>query len=53
MGDKKTGGAELLLELFEQTNNARLDHEVEVRNRLIQDQQLRFYRQRPRQADAL
>lgn len=53
MGDKQTGGAKLSLELFEQTNDVRLEHQVEVRNRLVKDQQLRFYRQRARKADAL
>jgi hypothetical protein len=53
VGDKQAGGAKLSLQLFEQTNDARLEHQVEVRHRLIKDQQLRLNRQRARQADAL
>ncbi len=44
---------ELVLEVVQQVHHLRLDRHVQRRHRLVGDDQLRFERERPRDADAL
>jgi hypothetical protein len=53
VGDEQAGGAKLRLQTLQQGDNLRLQQQIEIRNRFIQDQQLRPYRQGASQADAL
>ena len=53
VGDEEVGEAELVLEVVEQVDDLRLDRDVERRDRLVADHQLRFQRQRPGDPDPL
>ena len=53
VGDEQVGEAELLLQVLEQVDHLRLDRDVERRDRLVADDQLRLDRERARDADAL
>ena len=51
--DEEVGEVEVLLEALEQVQDLRLDRDVERRDRLVADDQLRRERQRPGDADPL
>ena len=51
--DEDVREPELVLQVLEQVDDAGLDRHVERRDRLVEHQQLRVERQRPRDADAL
>ena len=51
--DKEIGQAKLALQLRQQVDDLRSHADVERRNRLIRDDELRTQRQRPRDPDAL
>ena len=53
VGDEEVGEAELVLEVVEQVDDLRLDRDVEGRDRLVGDDQLRLQRQRPGDPDPL
>ena len=53
VGDEDVGEAELVLQVLEQVDDLRLDRDVEGGDRLVGDDQLRLYRQGPRDADPL
>ena len=52
VGDEQVGQAELLLQILEQVDDLRLDRNVERRDRLVADDQLRRHRERASDADA-
>ena len=51
--DKEIRQVQFLLQVFQQVDHLRLDRDVERRNRLVADYQLRLQRQRARHADPL
>ena len=51
--DEDVGQAEVALQRLEQVDHLRADRDVERRDRLVEDDQLRVQRERPRDADAL
>jgi hypothetical protein len=51
--DEEIGEAELALQILQQVDDLRLDRDVERRDRLVADNELRIERERPRDADAL
>ena len=53
MRNEKIGEVELVLQFRKQIDDLRLDRHVERRNRLVADYQLRVYRKRTRNPDAL
>ena len=53
VGDEQVGQAELLLQVLQQVEDLRLDRDVQRRDRLVADDQLRVQRQRAGDADAL
>ena len=52
VADEQVGEAELLAQLHEQVEHLRLDRDVERRDRLVADEELRLHRERPGDADA-
>ena len=53
VGDEQVGQAELVLQVVEQVDDLRLDRDVERRDRLVGDDELRVQRERAGDADAL
>ena len=53
VGDEEVGEAELLLQVLEQVEDLGLDRDVERRDGLVGDDQLRVQGERPGDADAL
>src|SRR5713226_8844074 len=53
MRDEELGELELALKILEQVDDLRLNRDVQRRDRLVADDQLRIERQRPRDSDAL
>ena len=53
VGDEQVGEPELVLEVLEQVDDLRLDRDVERRDRLVGDDQLRVQGQRPGDPDPL
>ena len=53
VADEQVGQTELFLQPAQQVQDLRLDRDVEGRDRLVADDQVRLGRQRPRHADAL
>ena len=53
VGDEDVGEVELLLQVDEQVQHLRLDRDVEGRDRLVGDDELRLQHERPGEADAL
>src|SRR5690349_9292929 len=53
MGDKEKSETELLLQVLQQIDHLGLDRDVERRDRLVADDELRLHRERSRDADAL
>jgi hypothetical protein len=53
VGDEQIGQLEAVLEVVEQVDDLRLHRHVERGDRLVQHDQPRLERQRPRDADAL
>ena len=53
VGDEDVGEPELVLKVVEQVDDLRLDRDVERRDRLVGDDQLRPQRQRPGDPDPL
>ena len=53
MGDEEVGQAELLLQVFQQVDDLRLNRHVERRDRLVGDDEVRVRRERAGDADAL
>src|SRR5712692_3678186 len=51
--DEQVGEFQLLLQVLQQVDNLRLDRDVERRDGLIEHQEARIYRERPRDADSL
>ena len=51
--DEDVREVELVLQVVEQVDHLRLDRDVERRDRLVGDDQLRVQRERARDADAL
>ena len=53
VGHEQVGQPELLLQILEQVQDLGLDRDVQRRDRLVADHELRVRRQRPRDADPL
>ena len=51
--DEQVGELQLVLEVHQQVDDLRLDRDVQRRNRLVPDDQVRIERERPGDADAL
>ena len=53
VGDEQVGQAEVVLQVLEQVDDLRLDRDVERRHGLVEHDEPRLDRERPRHADAL
>ena len=53
VGDEEVAESEFALQVFEQVHHAGLDADVQRRDRLVEHEQLRIERQRPRDPDTL